>query len=71
MSREYIVEIANGERDGDEIFVGVIREYGDELIRCRNCAHWVKDEDCGMVCRHTGQTQPANGFCNWAREAEK
>lgn len=36
--REYIVPIADNERDCDEMFIGTIRKR-EELVRCVDCVH--------------------------------
>lgn len=33
-----------------------------ELIRCKDCKFWYKDE-CSHLCKITGDLHPANWFC--------
>ena len=38
----YIVPIYDDSPNHDEIFVEYIREHATEIVRCKDCKHWLK-----------------------------
>lgn len=64
--REYIVPIADNERNDDEMFIGTIRKR-EELVRCGECIHLTNDRICPRwerICELTGGGKAENGYCD-------
>jgi hypothetical protein len=42
-----------------------------DIVRCKECKHWVSDGGAIMFCEHTDIPTDANDFCSWGeREGE-
>lgn len=64
--KEYIVPVANTDRDYEEMFIGFIRKR-EELIRCKECTRFRAVEDspygiCWLFSRHPSP----ESFCDRA-----
>ena len=72
---EWIVSLDDDLKDGDELFVGNVRD-GEQLIRCKDCKHWrihISDaETCGERFEIDGSEliTDADDFCSRAERKE-
>ena len=72
---EWIVSLDDDLKDGDELFVGNVRD-GDMLIRCKDCKYWLphsqfgNDEDYDEYYDYCGRLVPDDDYYAFTRNAD-
>ena len=61
--KEYIVPIYDDSPNHDEIFVGYIREHATEIVRCKDCKYWERQEVGGRCVLNIRLGTSHNWFC--------
>ena len=65
--KEYLYQIEDDESDESEVFIGWIRRHGKELIRCKDCKHYL----AGQYCLNIDDYSKPTDFCSWAERKEE
>lgn len=42
-----------------------------DLVRCKECKHWVSDGGAIMFCEHTDVPTDADDYCSWGERSER
>lgn len=64
---EVIVKCSDDCRGGKNIFGEPITE----IVRCKDCRHYISDGGALMYCEVTNNVTRPEDFCSWAERSEK